>query len=233
MIVPMPWAEDGLDPDDPHVTRTSFGFVGATPPDMAAHLHRLRSHASGRHVPSTTTRTTRSRAHALPPFRRPPADEQPTLIFDQDTWFLDQQDGPVTYGISEVAAYQTGIGFELVAKSASGADQAGQLLGDVVNLGHRLKTRSSTRIYLGVALSDGRVVTNRTCDARNAPDPTDQRTPWLYGGSSRSSQHETRATYFLSPLPAPDQPFTITISYPECGLNRPLHMTIRLDNLTG
>ncbi|NLU82689.1 hypothetical protein [Rhodococcus sp. HNM0569] len=98
-----------------------------------------------------------------------------------------------------------------------------------MNVSHLAKAFHIGRVYLGIVLPSGRVVTNKTCTPPDAPDDTDSDSPWHHAGARYSHTAETGATYFLSPLPPPDETVTLTISYPRIGIDPatiPLDTTI-------
>jgi hypothetical protein len=207
----MRWTEEPLDESTPGVRRFNFGYVGEPPPELAAHLDRLADL-------HTRERQRKLQRHDVPDFRKPPKKEQqqPLFQFTDPIPFPLDPDLDVRLELSNIRGYSTGVAFELVARETT---MHASFLGERVNVSHRIKAKHIGRVYLGVVLPSGKIVTNKTCTPPQAPEDDDPTTPWLYGGRGYSSQSETRATYFISPRPDPSGIVTFTISYPLLGID--------------
>lgn len=206
----MRWTEEPIDPFAPGVRRINFGFVGDPPPELAAHLDRLADRQA-------RERQRQLRRRDVPDLRKPPKkDQQPrfestdAIPFPLDT-ALDFQ-----LELANIRGYPSGVAFELVAREAT---VHASFLGERVNVSHQVKAKHIGRIYLGVVLPNGKIVTNKTCTPPQAPEDDDPTTPWLYGGRSYNRQTETGSTYFISPLPEPDGIVTFTVSYRQLGID--------------
>ncbi|WP_237669801.1 hypothetical protein [Rhodococcus sp. BS-15] len=214
----MEWVE-GIDPDEPGVRRVPWSNVGENPPEVRAHIARKEA-----------IRERKANRREVHPQRKPPPEDEGLLVepserypFSLDATLL----GGVQMQIDRLRIFRTGLQFDL---SATAVHDGGGLLGDRLNLTHRLRPPARHRIYLGLVLPTGKVVSNKKSFAWDAPEDDDATTPWLHGGRSYSRPTETGATYFLSPLPEPG-PITFSIAYAELGLNTAASVTIHLEHL--
>jgi hypothetical protein len=129
--------------------------------------------------------------------------------------------------IDRLRIFRTGLQFDL---SATAVHDGSGLLGDRLNLTHRVRPPAKHRIYLGLVLPTGKVVSNKKSFAWDAPEDDDETAPWLYGGRSYSRPTETGATYFLGPLPK-SGPITFSIAYAELRLNTAASVSVDLEHL--
>ncbi|MDV2478567.1 hypothetical protein F8M49_29850 [Rhodococcus zopfii] len=125
--------------------------------------------------------------------------------------------------LANVRTYPTGIAFDLVAHARS---EQSAPLHQWVNLGPHVGTKRVGRIYLGLVLPDGSIVTNKKSLAGHAPENSDTTTPWLYGGPVHREPTRVAATYFLSPRPEPGESVAITLSYKEIGINSAAELVV-------
>ena len=133
---------------------------------------------------------------------------------------------------TRVKVYENGVGFDLVAREPDPDPTAGIPFDtETINLGFRIRPDKAhkTRIRLVVAVAPSRgqhgayggTVLSNSFKPGDFPD--DPNEPWLYGGGdSRGRVHElgvieTRAHYFLSPVPTTGT-IHVTVAYPEFGL---------------
>ncbi|MFI6428714.1 hypothetical protein [Rhodococcus oryzae] len=218
----MRWSEDPIDPAAPGVRRVNFAYVGPTPPDMAAHIERLRER-------DTRAHQLRIQRRDVPGFRKPPLDDKPLFVSTVPIPFpLDSNDAP-QIELSNIRGYESGVAFDLVARESAAHSS---LLGERFNVSHRVKSKLTGHIYLGLVLPQGKVVTNKTCIPWDAPEDTDVATPWMYGAGGYSGQKETGATYFLSPRPDPGGIVTFTIAYPEVGIDTASSIEVESERFT-
>ena len=214
----MEWVE-GINPDEPGVRRVPWSSVGENPPEVRAHIARKEA-----------IRERKASRRDVHPLRKPPLEDEGLLVEPAETYpfSLDAAllDG-VQIQIDRLRIFRTGLQFDLTATSLQEGDG---LLGDRLNLTPRVRPPARHRIYLGLVLPTGKVVSNKKSFAWDAPDDDGATTPWLYGGRSNSRPTETGATYFLSPLPE-SGPITFSIAYEELGLNTAASVSIDLEHL--
>ncbi|WP_158726369.1 hypothetical protein [Tomitella fengzijianii] len=196
--------------------RINFAFAGELPPWMVAQIAKTEAEQA--------ENMARRRARRdVPEHRKPPAGEERVLGRLDELAFPPGPQCGVEFALRDVRVCDSGLAFTLTARG-DGAAQG--MLGDRWNLSHRIKNRSVGRVYLGVILPDGTVVSNKRSHLHDAPEDEDRTTAWLYGGSSRSSSTETSASYFLSPSLPVSSVVKVTIAYPEAGLDIPLSVDV-------
>ncbi|TQC41538.1 hypothetical protein EEB14_54230 [Rhodococcus sp. WS4] len=133
---------------------------------------------------------------------------------------------------TRVKVYENGVGFDLVAREPDPDPTAGIPFDtETINLGYRIRPDKAhkTRIRLVLAVSPtlgehgffgGTVLSN---SYRQDDFPDDPNEPWLSGGGDSRGRVrdlgaiETRAHYFLSPVPTKST-IHVTVAYPEFGL---------------
>ncbi|WP_139279693.1 hypothetical protein [Rhodococcoides yunnanense] len=210
---------EGIDPDEPGVRRVPWSSVGENPPEVRAHIARKEA-----------IRERKANRRYVHPQRKPPLKTDGLLVEPSAKYPFSLDDallGGVQMQIDRLRIFRTGLQFDLAATSLH--EDTG-LLGDRLNLTHRMRPPAKHRIYLGLVLPTGKVVSNKESFAWDAPEDDDATTPWLYGGGSYSRPTETGATYFLSPLPE-SGPITFSIAYTELGLNTAPSVSIDLEHL--
>lgn len=211
---------EGIDPNEPGVRRVPGSRVGGEDsPELRAHLARKEA-----------IRERKANRREVHPRRKPPLEDEGLLVETSESYpFLldDVLLGGVQMRVDRLRIFRTGLQFDL---SATSVHEGGGLLGDRLNLTHRLRPPAKHRIYLGLVLPTGKVVSNKKSFAWDAPEDDDETAPWLYGGRSYSRPTETGATYFLSPLPE-SGPITFSIAYEELGLNTAASVSIDLEHL--
>ncbi|WP_213578528.1 hypothetical protein [Rhodococcus sp. USK13] len=203
---------EGVNPDDPGVARINYAIGFEHTPEFEAHLERLQARK--------TAEEARLAARKDVPARRKPPGNNDTLVSwsDEEVVFAQDQNRDVELILSRLRVYPTGIRFDLIAREQD--EGKATFIGERINLTHRIRRPFKHRIYLGIVLPDGKIVTNKKCTPPQAPEDDDLTTPWLYGGKSYSRQSETGATYFLSPRPEDSSELVFTIAYPEIGIDR-------------
>jgi hypothetical protein len=205
----MRWTEEPIDPFAPGVTRINDTWE-PTPQGRDAHTARLAER-------DAKERQRKLSRHDVPDFRKPPKKDQQPLFESTDTIPFPLDPGlDVRLALANIRGYPNGVAFELVARETTAH---ASFLGERVNVSHRIKAKHIGRIYLGVVLPNGKIVTNKTCTPAQAPEDDDPTTPWLYGGPGYNRQTETGSTYFISPRPEPGGIVTFTISYPQLGID--------------
>ncbi|MFE5701645.1 hypothetical protein [Rhodococcus koreensis] len=149
----MRWTEEPIDPFAPGVRRINDTWE-PLPPGRDAHIARLADR-------DAQERQRKLSRHDVPDLRKPPnKDQQPlfestdAISFPLDT-ALDFQ-----LELANIRGYPSGVAFELVAREAT---VHASFLGERVNVSHRIKAKHIGRIYLGVVLPNGKIVTNKTC----------------------------------------------------------------------
>lgn len=213
--------DPNLDENSPGVRRINYAVVDQYTPEYLAHEAEVAQQNSDR-------RGRLARRKDVPGERKPPATGTQPLHHSTDQLELAQDVlDDVTFRIANLVVYPTGILFDLIA---SETEVHGSMIGERINVTHRLRPPHEHRVYLGIVLPDGRIVSNKTATPPQAPADDDSATPWLYGGKSYSRQTETGATYFLSPLPQLAGHLVFTVVYPEIGLDKPA--TGKLDTAT-
>ncbi|WP_072806187.1 hypothetical protein [Rhodococcoides yunnanense] len=198
-----------LDENSPGVRRINYAFVDQYSPEYAA----MEADAAQR---GSAERERKAKRRDVPGSRKPPPD--PTGLrsrrADELEFPLDAtRTDTMRLFIGGLEIHRTGLLFSLIAREDGSAVPS--FIGERVNLTHRIRPPHRHRIYLGVVLPDGQVVTNTKSTPALAPEDDDLDTPWLYGGTSYSTKCETGASYFLSPLPSSTGRLTVTIAYPE------------------
>ncbi|MBY4112158.1 hypothetical protein HQO82_24625 [Rhodococcus fascians] len=214
----MEWVE-GMDPDEPGVRRVPWSSVGENPPEVRAHIARKEA-----------IRERKANRREVHPRRKPPLEDEGLLVEPSERYPFSLDDvllGGVQMRVDRLRIFRTGLQFDL---SSTSFHEGGGLLGDRLNLTHRVRPTAKHRIYLGLVLPTGKVVSNKKSFAWDAPEDDDATTPWLYGGGSYSRPTETGATYFLSPLPE-FGPIRFSIAYEELGLNTAASVSIDLEHL--
>ncbi len=213
---------EGIDPNEPGVRRVPGSRVGGEDsPELLAHLARKEA-----------IRERKANRRDVHPRRKPPPEDEGLLVEPSEKYPFSLDNallGGIQIQIARLRIFRTGLQFDL---SATSPHESGGLLGDRLNLTHRVRPPAKHRIYLGLVLPTGNVVSNKKSFAWDAPEDDDATTPWLYGGRSYSRPTETGATYFLSPLPE-SGPITFSIAYAELGLNTAASVTIDLEPIIG
>lgn len=136
---------------------------------------------------------------------------------------------------TRVKVYENGVGFDLVAREPDPDPTAGISFDtETINLGYRIRPDKAhrTRIRLVLAVSPtlgehgyfgGAVLSN---SFRQDDFPDDPNEPWLSGGGDSRGRVrdlgviETRAHYFLSPVPTKSI-VQVTVAYPSLDSKRP------------
>lgn len=203
--------------------RINFAVGGGLPPEW----ERLVEDAERRQAETVARRRAR---RSVPAFRMRPGDGHQPLGAPLAVEFPRAPHIDVAFLLRDVCAYPTGLAFTLVARPD---DDAGSPVGDRINVGHRAKSRTVGRVYLGVLLPDGSIASNKRSPLYFAPEDSDSTTPWLHGESVRSDSAEASARYFLSPGLPPAGTVEVTIAYPEIGIVCPLTIRLRCEQLTG
>lgn len=214
--------DPNLNENSPGVRRINYAVVDQYTPEYRAHEAEVTQQNSDR-------RGRLTRRNDVPGERKPPPTGTQPLHHSIDHLELAQNLlGDVTFHIANLVVYPTGILFDLVASETIVHES---MIGERINVTHRLRPPHEHRVYLGLVLPDGRIVSNRAATPPQAPADNDLSTPWLYGGKSYSRQTETGATYFLSPLPQLSGQLVFTIVYPEIGLDKPATGQINTNSL--
>ncbi|NLE80451.1 MAG: hypothetical protein GX610_12860 [Rhodococcus sp.] len=178
---------EGLNPDDRGVTRINRATGFEHTPKFESHLDRLQAR-------KTAEAARKSARTDVPPARRPPGNDDGVVArSDEEFVFAQDQNRNVELMLSRLRVYPTGVRFDLNAREHEDKET---FIGERINLTHRPRKH---RVYLGIVLPDGMIVTNKKCTPPQAPEDDDPTTPWLYGGTSYHHQSETAAMYFLSP----------------------------------
>lgn len=214
--------DPNLNENSPDVRRINYAVVDQYTPEYREHEAEVAQQNSDRRGRS-------ARRNDVPGARKPPATGTQPLHHCTDHLELAQNLlDDTTFHIANLAVYPTGILFDLLASETKAHES---MIGERINVTHRLRPPHKHRVYLGLVLPDGRIVSNKSATPSQAPADDDSLTPWLYGGRSYSRQTETVATYFLSPIPQLSGQLTFTVVYPEIGLNKPATVQINTDSL--
>ena len=173
----------------------------------------------------------------VPEFRKRPdaflttEDEDPVL-YEPKLSIPFRTNNGLDLRFTRVKVYENGMGFDLVAREPDPDPTAGIPFDtETINLGYRIRPDKAhkTRIRLVLAVSPtlgehgffgGTVLSN---SFRQDDFPDDPNEPWLSGGGDSRGRVrdlgviETRAHYFLSPVPTKST-IHVTVAYPEFGL---------------
>lgn len=211
--------DPNFDKNAPGVRRYNYSVVDPYSPEHLAHERDVSERNS-------RERGRLARRRDVPPFRKtPPKGTEPIRTLSAEMAFVQKQNQEFMLSLGRIEMHPSGLKFDLIARED---DEQPTMIGSRINLTHRL-TAHPHRVYLGVVLEDGSVVTNKKATPPQAPEDDDVSTPWLYAGTSYSSQTETGATYFLSPPPSGT--LTFTISYPELRIDQPATLLLDIDSL--
>ncbi|ORC17763.1 hypothetical protein [Rhodococcus qingshengii] len=211
----MQWVED-LDPYAPGVRRINLTCVGELPSDMVKHLARLEDRRVAE-LQRVARRTTVSS------FRKRPTNLQPILQVNDTIFFPPHPSSGIRFELANIRIYENGTAFDIRAR---GNATPGLAPSQTVYVGPWARSKKRHGAYLGLVLPDGRVVTNKTCRPQDAPEDSDTSSPWLHGSAGYSFDSGVGATYFLSPTPAPNGTITISLSYPEVGVDAALSLSV-------
>ncbi|MBP2527253.1 hypothetical protein [Rhodococcus sp. PvP104] len=217
----MQWVED-MDPHAPGVRRVNFACVGELPSDMVKHIARLE-------VRRVTDLRRMSRRTTVSPFRKRPTNLQPILQVEDPIFFPMHLSSEVRFELANIRIYENGISFDIRARDNA---TTGLPLSQRVYVGPGMQSKTRHGAYLGLVLPDGKVVTNKTCRPQDAPEDSDTSSPWLHGSTGFSFDSGVGATYFLSPRPEPNGTITISLSYPEVGVDTALSISVESNSFT-
>lgn len=155
---------EGIDPDEPGARRVPWSMGGGESPELRAHLARKEA-----------IRERQANRREVHHRRTPPLEGEGLLVepsakcpFSLDDALL----GGVQVQIDRLRIFRTGLQFDL---SGTSLHEGTGLLGDRLNLTHRVRPPAKHRIYLGLVLSTGKVVSNKKSFAWDAPRTTTQR----------------------------------------------------------
>jgi hypothetical protein len=134
------------------------------PPEVRAHLARKEA-----------IRERKANRREVHPRWKPPLEDEGLLVepYERYPFSLDDELlGGVQMQIDRLRIFRTGLQFDL---SATSVHEGGGLLGDRLNLTHRIRSPAKHRIYLGLVLPTGKVVSNKKSFAWMPARTTTQR----------------------------------------------------------
>jgi hypothetical protein len=173
----------------------------------------------------------------VPEFRKRPdafltTEDDDPVLYEPTLSIPFRTNNGLDLRFSGLKVYENGVGFDLVAREPDPDPTAGIPFDtETINLGFRIRPDKAhkTRIRLVVAVAPSRgqhgayggtVLSNSFKPGDFPDDPNDL---WLYGGGDSRGRVrelgviETRAHYFLSPVPTTGT-IHVTVAYPEFGL---------------
>ncbi|MGC0362601.1 hypothetical protein ABH922_000585 [Rhodococcus sp. 27YEA15] len=211
----MQWVED-MDPDAPGVRRVNFVRVGELPPDMVRHIARLDDRRAA-------DLQRRSRRTAVSPLRVRPRSHPPLFQSEDSISFPRHHACDINFELAHIRVYENGIAFDVRARSGT---MPALPPSQRIYVGPRTRSKIVQGAYLGVVCPDGTVVTNKACLPSDAPQGSDTSSPWLHGSTGYSFDSGVGASYFLSPRPEPRATITVSLSYPEVGVDSALSLSL-------